>query len=351
MATFFTIDRTAPRYRAYATYRQLTSPVLVAVIVLGLVVASATACAISFQWLPPTSLLLAAGLIGGGVGTLGLLLFFFATTYLDGSTKLSAQPSLTSHASFEVLGLLHRAGGTTHFGAPAAAVLQALTQTAAGAHWLERLGLAGDALVEQFSGETPEGLPENILAAAAAAAHHTGEQYIAVEHLLYAFVLQPTASSWLRSHDLQEADALFATWWLRAWRQTDRAQVQWWQAEKIKSATGLGLNFAAGFTPLSDRFSRIPVGNLWDMVNEGREELVEQLILTLARVRQSNVLLVGQPGVGRLGVIQELARRIRAQQAHPQLRAKNALGNEVVLQRRGKSFRQLAVLRFGGNER
>lgn len=283
--------------------------------------------------------------MSGGVGVAGLLLWLFATTYLDNSTTANGS-TLTERASFEVLALMSRASGARHSEAAVVAVGQALAASAAGQRFLARLQLSPEAAAQHFAGVEASLTAANILADAWRAVAHTGETLVAIEHLLGAYLLQSACAGWLREADLQAEDILFTIWWMRTWRLSAQSDRQWWQPEKILSAAGLGLSFAAGFTPLVDRFSRIPAGNLWDMVNEGRDELVERLILTLARVRQSNVLLVGQPGVGRLGVIQALSRRVRIQQAHPALNGQRVIYLHVgeLLAQAASAASQLAII-------
>ncbi len=304
----FSLDTKHRRFRAFATHQTLAHPLLLILSLLGVLSSGLFLVAPSIAF------------IGAGVGVLGLLLFFFATTYLDYATRPHGkESSFTAQASFEVLRILRQAGGTKQKGAEPLVVIEGLIATRAGQDFFSRLLLEKDEVNQQFKAVADALSVRDIYIRAEQAAAATGETTIELEHMLYAFATAEANAPWLRSHDLQSEDVMFVTWWRRAWRLTERMERAWWRTERLLSSPGLGLSFAAGFTPLTDRFSRIPQGNLWDIVNEGREDLVDQLILTLARLRQSNVLLVGQPGVGRLGIIQELARRVRTQHAHPAL--------------------------------
>ena len=150
-------------------------------------------------------------------------------------------------------------------------------------------------------------------------AAHTNAAAITCTHAFGVFLLHPNIQAFLRQHGLREQDIHFAIWWQVALERMDQENRRWWSNEKIAHSSGIGLSWAAGFTPLLDRFSYFPVGNVWDTAF-GREEEVGELINTLAREQQSNVILVGHPGVGRLGVIKEVARRVARQEAHPALR-------------------------------
>ena len=138
-------------------------------------------------------------------------------------------------------------------------------------------------------------------------------------HALGAWLLHPAFYRAIRAAKLRESDIHFALWWQDTlWQKRDHSQ-RWWSPDHLLSFSGIGLAWASGYTPLLDQFIRFPPGSLWDQLPIGREDQVKQLINTLARQRQSNVLVVGQPGVGRLGVVKELERQVRLSQAHPAL--------------------------------
>lgn len=133
-------------------------------------------------------------------------------------------------------------------------------------------------------------------------------------------VLDVATPAFWRRHGLTEEDVKFVRRWQQLVEARQEARRRWWEPQRLLAFSGVGLGWAAGYTPFVDRFARLPAGSLWDADAFGHEEQLDQLITTLARRRESNVLLVGSPGVGRLGIIKELARRVRWQQAHPVLR-------------------------------
>lgn len=145
-----------------------------------------------------------------------------------------------------------------------------------------------------------------------------GEEYIDIVDMAGVFLLHPGLHNFWRQYNLREDDVSFGLWWQHTWQQTQSQARRWWAAENMLRFTGIGLSWASGFTPFVDQFSHVPSGDLWD-VPYGHLEQVEELITALARARQSNVLVVGHPGVGRLGVVKELARRVNAATAHPAL--------------------------------
>ncbi len=196
---------------------------------------------------------------------------------------------------------------------------EALIQGGEGQALLARLELAPETLLQMLSAKV---LPEmdwpRLAQSAASIAASMGENYLDPFHFLAAFVLHPALKHEVRKLEYTETDLAFVIWWQIAASRQRQESARWWTREQLLDFTGLGRSWASGYTPFVDQFSRIPPGNPWD-VPLGHEAQVEALISALARQRQSNVLLVGQPGSGRLGVVKEIARRIHASQAHPVL--------------------------------
>lgn len=142
---------------------------------------------------------------------------------------------------------------------------------------------------------------------------------VSLAHALGVFLLHTRLQPYLRQAGLKQDDIHFLLWWQVAQSEILHRARSFWLPQHIRGFSGIGLSWAAGFTPLLDRFRYIPTGNLWDTAY-GRQEEVGELINTLARSSESNVLLIGAPGVGRLGVVKEVVRRIENNQAHPALR-------------------------------
>ncbi len=168
---------------------------------------------------------------------------------------------------------------------------------------------------------TWEEFAERMLKVAAA----LGQERIEPEHAIGAMLMHPNFKVDLRRLNLTESDILFALWWSAEYRREVIAKRRWWDESRLLSVSGIGLAWASGFTPLVDRFARLPQGTYWDDVIYGHEGKVRELINTLARQRQSNVLLVGDPGAGCIGIIRQLARQIINNTAHAALRGERVL--------------------------
>lgn len=190
---------------------------------------------------------------------------------------------------------------------------------------LFRLGMDQAAVTQAVSNHVLPNLNHEQLAyTALSQAAMRGSSYIDNLDLAGVFLLHPQLHVFWRQNRLKEEDVSFSLWWQHAMREADKNRARWWDPKNMLDFSGVGLQWASGYTPFIDQFARVPSGNLWD-VPFGHMPQVEQLITALARARQSNVLVVGHPGVGRLGVVKEMIRRVHANQAHPALRGQRVV--------------------------
>lgn len=73
-----------------------------------------------------------------------------------------------------------------------------------------------------------------------------------------------------------------------------------------------------------DHFHHVPQGDIWDNAF-GYAEETAKIIASLARRANANVALVGQKGVGSVGIVKEVASQIHTKRAHAQLNGKRVL--------------------------
>lgn len=347
MQYLFDTHRAGARVAAARAHRTLASPWLVGVMV---AIAVATVALIGLVVMAPSPLLLGLALLGGSIWAGLLLVFVFASTYfptVHSARRAAAKViNVAANADFSLLRLLDRPA--QH---PVAQTLPhaigALFASRSGQVMLRRLDLRAAQVLSALQpvGEgayTWEAWAHDMWQLA-----RTFEQRLVLpEHAMAALLLRPELKSFLRGNDLQESDISFVAWWLTSHRLSKRAAARWWDPTLLLGFTGVGLSWTSGFTPRLDRLSRFPGGEIWDQIMVGREAQVDQLITTLARQRQSNVLLVGKAGTGRLGVVMEMARRVRLGKAHPALRGQRVMYlhiGDVVAQGRSAA-QQLAVV-------
>lgn len=306
------------RLKDAAAYEVLTGTstvVLIVALLLVTVIAWLTA-QVAMAWL------------SGGIFGICVLLFLYGTTFFPYRHQPVTPPevlkgqagrrSLIPAADFRLLQILLRQKDTAH-------LFKALLKTSLAKEICTRLELS---LPDLENAVAQYVLPHLSLGQfayhAANIAAHEQAASIGIPHALGVFLLHQQMHTYLRSWELTPEDIQFAMWWATTLSAQTAHHRRWWAKERLLSFSGLGLSWAAGFTPFLDRLSYFPKGNPWDTAF-GRDEEVAELINTLARARQSNVLVVGEPGVGRLGIIKEVARRITYNQAHPALQHQRVL--------------------------
>lgn len=355
-AHFLATDNSAT-YRAYRSWRQLTAGPLVTIMVALIIGTGVFGAILTLGWLGVSGLWDGVEILAASFTMGFLLLFTFGVTYFPYLKRtqqvgalLGAAPSqdvnaldVASFSLIESLAPFITSEEQTRLPDAVAAIFGTKPVHA----WLKRLDLTAAETLAAVNQQVLTGFAwMEWVEAMLTCAHGLGAATLELEHAAAALLLHPNMRSFLRAHDLQEQDIGFAVWWVTARRQTLITERRWWDRDKLLSFTGVGLSWSAGFTPLIDQFNHMPRGNLWDMVVTGREKYVDDLVNTLARERQSNVLLVGQAGTGRLGVIKELARRILHNQAHPALNGRKVVYLHIgeLLARGNSQASQLAAI-------
>lgn len=302
--------------------------------------------------------LLGASVISTGLTGFWLLLFAFGSTwYPFRKPKLTVQQLLQhggNAADAATFAALERLTPHTNKSAPERLpeFFEELLESPEATNVLARLELSATTIWNLITSRVlPELTWENLAKESAKIAVSMNESYLHPLHFLAAVLLHPSLKNDLRKLEYTEKDLAFVLWWQIALDEQHHQQARWWSREQLLDFTGIGLGWASGFTPFVDQFSRVPPGNPWD-VPLGHEEQVEALLNALARARQSNVLLVGQPGSGRLGIIKEIARRIDGSRANEVLKGDRIMYIHVgqLLGIAGSGPQQLATISQALNE-
>ena len=252
----------------------------------------------------------------------------FAKTYYPNLPVSATIPSVQGKSSinfphlitFDFLLILYMGTGFKTNQANLASAIQGLIASSANTYFLSRLQINKAKLYDAIATDLlPKLTWSDFASRAFKVAHKLKADHIEPVHALAGLLMHPAIKTRLRLVDLVETDILFAAWWQTELRRVREFKRRWWDEQRMLAFSGVGLSWASGFTPFVDRFTRLPHGSSWDSVLYGHEGKVTDIINTLARQRQSNVLLVGDPGVGRLGIIRQLAWLIRTSQAHAAL--------------------------------
>lgn len=133
------------------------------------------------------------------------------------------------------------------------------------------------------------------------------------EFVLLLYDMDKEFEQFLFEREVHKEDVVQTAGWVTALENMKKSRLRWWERPVLDHIPGFGANFLFGYTYLLDKYSHdilpgvqgavIPGGSLH--ANEIRE-----VAGILARSAQTNALLVGDPGSGKMSVLEELARLI-----------------------------------------
>lgn len=115
----------------------------------------------------------------------------------------------------------------------------------------------------------------------------------------------------LAGQSIKKEDFLYVLNWLLAGRSNELKQKKFWEKENLFIKGGFGRGWIYGWTNNLDRFS-VELGDLSQTAHLiGRREEVETMGRILSKSQQSNIILVGEPGVGKLTLVKQFARLVK----------------------------------------
>jgi len=122
------------------------------------------------------------------------------------------------------------------------------------------------------------------------------------------------------------------TWWLESLEEKIAERKRFWEYRNLIKKGSLAKEWAAGYTITLDKFSM----DLTKLVRErnfpeviGHEVEIKEIERILARRETNNVLLVGEPGVGRKSIVQGLAARSCLGQCLPEVNYKRVVDLDI----------------------
>ncbi|MFH1780954.1 MAG: ATP-dependent Clp protease ATP-binding subunit [Candidatus Nealsonbacteria bacterium] len=125
-------------------------------------------------------------------------------------------------------------------------------------------------------------------------------------------IYDPVFRKILTGANLKNADIENLSWWLESVKKTIGEKKKWWEYHNLMRHGTLAKEWTAGYTLTLDKCC----ADWTDIAQKegfpkivGHEKEIEQVERILARREYNNVLLVGEPGVGRKSVIQGLVRK------------------------------------------
>lgn len=103
-------------------------------------------------------------------------------------------------------------------------------------------------------------------------------------------------------------------WVVGTYHQAKRRE-RWWGKDNLSRTTGIGREWAYGTAYLLEKFSRdIRTSAVFSTLSSDApfaEELVTEIESSLVRAKASNVLIIGEAGVGKMDLVMEVSKRMR----------------------------------------
>lgn len=236
--------------------------------------------------------------------TMSLLRFFHNAFYYRGFATNERDKKWTT---YEVARIFYNAQGD---------VTESFVRSPQGYETTKRLGLTDDA-IEQFLHSARTKLPVSSLVL-------PEDQFFTFRDL--GLVLYETDSFLKKA--LQEqgvTDDIFLNTlsWVTRRYYTYKNEKRWWSKDNLSKMTGIGREWSYGTAYLLNRFSReITTNSIFSNLisdNSYTSEKIEDVEQVLSRSRESNIILVGEPGVGKMDILLRVAERIKRKISHTNL--------------------------------
>ncbi len=166
----------------------------------------------------------------------------------------------------------------------------------------------------------------DVFMAAVDAAEKSNGQFIEAEDLLIGLAkFEPSFQGLLSAHNLDETAVFEVANWHKRVRK-EYQKIPFWRQPIVG---GVGQDWAYGYTTLLSRFAinltKVASASGRHIEIFSKSSLVEEVERILARSSHNNVLLVGEPGVGKKTIAYALARKILDGKIHPALRYKQIM--------------------------
>ena len=186
---------------------------------------------------------------------------------------------------------------------------------------------------EKFSGELSVDSNSLILEAAKFAQGRNKERIGSGDLFLADAKVDPTFKKSLIDSNIKKEDIENLVIWFESIEKIIEKKRKFWEYDNLMSQGSLGSDWAAGYTLTLDQFSMdwlagIKIYGMEEMV--GHESEITQMERILSRDEVRNVLLIGEPGAGRMKIVQELAKRAFFNLSSAQINSKRIINLDVV---------------------
>lgn len=154
---------------------------------------------------------------------------------------------------------------------------------------------------------------EGIIIEAGQTAIAGGRENITTGDLLGAFAEKdPVFEKFLIESDFKKGDIKNLVNWFYKQKIRQEKLTCWWDYTNLLTRGSIGKDFSSGYTITLDRFSfdwKDKIGKNIFREIVGHEEEIKQVERILEKEKNKNVLLVGEPGIGRGSIVEAIAQR------------------------------------------
>jgi len=130
---------------------------------------------------------------------------------------------------------------------------------------------------------------------------------------------EPSFAETARLSDIKKPDIENVVYWDNILNREIINRERFWEEENITRTGGVGKDWAAGYTKVLDLFSeditRAAANIPYNIIGHDRE--INQLERLLVRSQRRNVILVGDPGIGKKSIVLGFAKKIAEGKAKP----------------------------------
>ena len=129
-----------------------------------------------------------------------------------------------------------------------------------------------------------------------------------------------TFKTFIKEQGVLEEHFLGALSWVISAHHAQKKIERWWGKDELSKTTGIGREWSYGTAYILEKFSRdIRTSAIYTNLTQGDSaftaEKIAEVEVALARTKASNVLVIGEAGVGKMDLLLEVDRRLRTGKA------------------------------------
>ncbi len=136
------------------------------------------------------------------------------------------------------------------------------------------------------------------------------------------YLLQQDSSfkTFIKESGTTEANFIGALKWVVLAHHNEKRTERWWSKDNLSKTQGIGREWSYGTAYILEKFSRdirtsAVFSNLTQSDSAFTKEKIAEVEVALARAKASNVLVIGEAGVGKIDLLLEVDRRMRTGKA------------------------------------